>query len=54
MRYFMGTQSRYIQFLGISIKKMLLYARIQALKIKGAPDYTVETHKNPQKKQKNN
>ena len=52
MRYFLGIQSRNIRFLGTLIKKILLYARIQSLKIKGAPDCTVGTHKNTKKSKK--
>ena len=41
MTYFLGIQSRKIQFLGTLIKKILLYARIHALNIKGAPGWPV-------------
>ena len=41
MTYFLGIQSRKIQFSGTLIKKMLLYARIHALNKKGAPGWPV-------------
>ena len=41
MTYFLGIESRNIQFLGTLIKKILLYARIHALNKKGAPGWPV-------------
>ena len=41
MSYFLGIQSRHIQFLRTLMKKILLYTRIQALNIKGAPGWPV-------------
>ena len=41
----LGVQSRKIQFSGTLIKKILLYARIHALNIKGAPGWPVGAQK---------
>ena len=43
--YFLGVQSRKIQFSGTLIKKILLYARIHALNMKGAPGWPVGAQK---------
>jgi len=45
MTYFLGIQSRNIQFLGTLIKKILLYARIHALNMKGAPGWAIGAQK---------
>ena len=45
MTYFLGIQSRKIQFSGTLIKKILLYARIHALNMKGAPGWPVGAQK---------
>ena len=45
MSYFLGSQSRNIRFLRTLIKKILLYAKIQALNIKGAPGWPVGAQK---------
>ena len=52
MSYFLGSQSRNIRFLRTLIKKILLYTRIQALNINGAPGWPVgaqRTTKNSKK-----
>ena len=49
MTYFLGIQSRKIQFLGTLIKKILLYARIHALNMKGAPGWHVGAQKTTKK-----
>ena len=45
MSYFLGSQSRNIRFLRTLIKKILLYTRIQALNINGAPGWPVGAQK---------
>ena len=45
MSYFLGIQSKNIQFSGTLIKKILLYARIHALNMKGAPGWPVGAQK---------
>ena len=45
MTYFLGIQSRKIQFSGTLIKKILLYARIHALNMKGAPGWAIGAQK---------
>ena len=47
MSYFLGSQSRNIRFLRTLIKKILLYTRIQALNINGAPGWPVGVQKTP-------
>ena len=44
MSYFLGIQSRHIQFLR-TLKKILLYTRIQALNKKGAPGWPIGAQK---------
>ena len=47
MSYLLGSQSRNIRFLRTLIKKILLYTRIQALNINGAPGWPVGVQKTP-------
>ena len=45
MTYFLGIQSRKIQFSGTLIKKILLFAGLHALNMKGAPGWPVGAQK---------
>ena len=52
MSSFLGIQSKNIRFSGTLIKKIQLYARIQAMNMKGAPGWPVGAQKNNKKVKK--